>query len=64
MTEEEFRQQLDVVVTEGLNKLGAAIVYGQLSTMKQFVEVVYDITIANFLNSQQAKAQKTEGEAE
>ena len=64
MTEQEFRTQLDTVVTEGLNKLGAAVVYGQLSTMKQFVEVVYDMTVANFLNSQQAKAEKTKGEAE
>lgn len=64
MTEQEFRTQLDAVVTEGLNKLGAATVYGQLSTMKQFVEVVYDMQIANFLNSQQANAEKTEGVAE
>lgn len=63
MTEQEFRQQLDAVVTEGLNKLGAGIVYGQLSTMKQFVEVVYDMTVANFLTSQ-PKPETKEGAAE
>ena len=56
MTEQEFRQKLDVVVTEGLNTLGAGIVYGQLATMKQFVEVVYDSTVVNYLQSSQMKA--------
>jgi hypothetical protein len=56
MTEQEFRQKLDVVVTEGLHTLGAGIVYGQLATMKQFVEVVYDSTVVNYLQSSQMKA--------
>jgi len=56
MTEQEFRQKLDVVVTEGLNTLGAGVVYGQLATMKQFVEVVYDSTVVNYLQSSQMKA--------
>jgi hypothetical protein len=62
MTEQEFRQQLDAVVTDGLNKLGAGVVYGQLSVVKQFVEIVYDSTVVNYLQSSQMKAaQEAEG---
>ena len=58
MTEQGFRKELDALVTEALNELGPGVVYGQLSTTKQFVEVIYDLAIANFVNSQ------SKGEAE
>lgn len=51
MTEQEFKEQLDNVVTEALNTLDTAVVYGQLSATKQFVEVIYDTNIVNYLNN-------------
>jgi hypothetical protein len=59
MTEQEFRQQLDALVTTGIRELGAGAVYGHLSTVKQFTEVVYDSNIVNYLQSlQQAKSEE------
>jgi hypothetical protein len=53
MIEQEFRQQLDELVTTGIRELGAGTVYGHLSTVKQFTEVVYDSNIVNYLQSLQ-----------
>ena len=59
MTEQEFRQQLDALVTTGIRELGVGAVYGHLSTVKQFTEVVYDSNIVNYLQSlQQAKSEE------
>jgi len=49
ITEQEFKKGLDEIVTLGLNSLDASIVYGQLSITKQFVEVVYDTNVVNYL---------------
>ena len=59
MTEQEFRQQLDALVTTGIREIGAGAVYGHLSTVKQFTEVVYDSNIVNYLQSLQVKAQES-----
>lgn len=64
MTEQEFRQQLDALVTTGIRELGAGAVYGHLSTVKQFTEVVYDSNIVNYLQSLQVKAETKEGATE
>ena len=61
MTEQEFRQELDTVVTKGLNTLDVGIVYGQLATIKQFVEVVYDLNVANHIQNMQAKQAEAKG---
>jgi hypothetical protein len=58
MTEQEFRQQLDTLVTTGIREVGAGAVYGHLSTVKQFTEVVYDSNIVNYLQSLQVKSQE------
>lgn len=61
ITEQEFKQALDQLVTAGLNSLDVAVVYGQLSITKQFVEVVYDTNVVNYLEQmkrQQAIAQE------
>jgi hypothetical protein len=62
MTEQEFRQQLDALVTTGIRELGAGTVYGHLSTVKQFTEVVYDSNIVSYLQDLQAKAQESKPE--
>lgn len=59
MTEQEFRQQLDTLVTTGIREIGAGAVYGHLSTVKQFTEVVYDSNIVNYLQSLQVKAEES-----
>lgn len=47
MTEQEFKQALDQVVLNGINKLGAGTVLGSLAIVTRFTEVVYDMeTIA------------------
>lgn len=61
MTEQEFRQELDTVVTKGLNTLDVGIVYGQLATIKQFVEVVYDLNVANHIQKMQAQQAESKG---
>lgn len=61
MTEQEFRQELDQVVTKGLNTLDVGIVYGQLATIKQFVEVVYDLNVANHIQKMQAQRSEAKG---
>lgn len=43
MTEQEFKQALDKVVLEGINKLGAGVVLGSLAVVTRFTEVVYDM---------------------
>jgi hypothetical protein len=59
MTEQEFRQQLDALVTTGIRELGAGTVYGHLCTVKQFTEVVYDSNIVNYLQGlQQSKSEE------
>lgn len=63
MTEQEFRQQLDALVTTAIREIGAGAVYGHLSTVKQFTEVVYDSNIVNYLQGLQ-KGQIKEGEVE
>ena len=49
ITEAEFKKALDEIVTTGLNSLDVSIVYAQLSVTKQFVEVVYDTNVVNYL---------------
>ena len=49
ITEQEIKQALDQLVTAGLNSLDVSVVYGQLSITKQFVEVVYDTNVVNYL---------------
>ena len=62
MNEQEFKQQLDKVVTAGLNsQLDIAFIYGQLSAIKQFVEVVYDTNIVNHLNTLREKQAQEKG---
>lgn len=61
MTEQEFRQQLDALVTTGIREIGAGAVYGHLSTVKQFTEVVYDSNIVNYLQSLQVKESEEKG---
>lgn len=61
ITEQEFKQALDQLITAGLNSLDVAVVYGQLSITKQFVEVVYDTNVVQYLErmrQQQAIAQE------
>jgi hypothetical protein len=62
MTEQDFRQELDAVVTKGLNTLDVGIVYGQLATIKQFVEVVYDMNVANHIQKMQIQQAQEKGE--
>ena len=66
MTEQEFRQQLDALVTTAIREIGAGAVYGHLSTVKQFTEVVYDSNVVGYLQSlqNQPKAETKEGETE
>lgn len=49
ITEQEFKKALDEIVTAGLNSLDVSVVFGQLSITKQFVEVVYDTNVVNYL---------------
>lgn len=61
ITEQEFKQALDQLITAGLNSLDVSVVYGQLSITKQFVEVVYDTNVVAYLEKmkqQQAIAQE------
>jgi hypothetical protein len=63
MTEQDFRQELDAVVTKGLNELDVGVVYGQLATIKQFVEVVYENNIANYLQRLQQAQLEAQAQA-
>ena len=61
ITEQEFKQALDQIVSTALNSLDVAVVYAQLSVTKQFVEVVYDTNVVSYLErmrQQQAVAQE------
>jgi ribosomal silencing factor RsfS len=61
ITEVEFKQALDQIITAGLNSLDVATVFGQLSITKRFVEVVYDTNVVASLDrmrQQQAIAQE------
>ena len=58
MTEQEFRKQLDALVTGAIDKLGAGVVYGHLSTVKQFTEVVYDSNVLSYLQNLQTKTKE------
>jgi hypothetical protein len=61
ITEAEFKKGLDEIVTLGLNSLDVSVVYGQLSITKQFVEVVYDTNVVNYLERmKQAQADAAE----
>jgi hypothetical protein len=61
ITEQEFKKGLDEIVTLGLNSLDASVVFGQLCITKQFVEVVYDTNVVNYLERmKQAQAVATE----
>lgn len=66
MTEQEFKQALDKVVLEGINKLGAGTVLGSLAVVTRFTEVVYDMQTVERLhqNAVEAKAaaKETAGE--
>jgi hypothetical protein len=66
MTEQEFKQALDKVVLEGINKLGAGTVLGSLAVVTRFTEVVYDMQTVERLhqNAVEAKAaaKETTGE--
>lgn len=56
MTEQEFKQALDKVVLEGINKLGPGVVLGGLAIVSRFTEVVYDMnTVANLQAASQQK---------
>lgn len=57
MTEQEFKQQLDQVITNGLNTLGVGVVYSSLATINRFVEVVYDASVIENINAQRAAHQ-------
>lgn len=50
MTEKEFRKQLDDLVMQGIRRLGAGTVYGQICVVKQYTEVLYDTNILSLLN--------------
>lgn len=58
MTEQEFKQALDQVVLEGINKLGAGVVLGSLAIVSRFTEVVYDMNTVTRLqqNTEQQEA--------
>lgn len=58
MTEQDFRQELDAVITKGLNNLDTGIIYGVLSATKQFVEVVYDIQVAEHIANMQIQQEQ------
>ena len=65
ITEQEFKKALDEIVTAGLNSLDVSVVYGQLSITKQFVEVVYDTNVVNYLERmKQAQADAAAAAAE
>lgn len=64
MTEQEFRKDLDALVTTAIRELGAGTVYGHLSTVKQFTEVVYDSNIVSYLQSLQNQPQQVETKGE
>jgi hypothetical protein len=61
MNEQEFRQQLDKLVADAINTLGSGVVYGHLSTVKQFTEVVYDSNIVQYLQNLQIKESQEKG---
>lgn len=66
MTEQEFKQTLDKVVLEGINKLGAGVVLGSLAVVTRFTEVVYDMQAVDRLHQSavesKATAKETGGE--
>lgn len=48
MTEQEFKQSLDKVVLDGINKFGPGVVLGNLAIVSRFTEVVFDLnTVSN-----------------
>lgn len=49
ITEADFKKALDQLVTAGLNSLDVSVVFAQLCVTKQFVEVVYDTNVVNYL---------------
>ena len=60
MTEQEFKQALDKVVLEGINKLGPGVVLGGLAIVSRFTEVVYDMnTVANLQAANQKAAEES-----
>ncbi len=60
MTEQEFKQALDKVVLEGINKLGPGVVLGGLAIVSRFTEVVYDMnTVANLQAATQKAAEES-----
>jgi len=56
MTEQEFKQALDKVVLEGINKLGAGVVLGSLAVVTRFTEVVYDMQTVERLHQSAVEA--------
>lgn len=61
MTEQEFRQDLDAVVTKGLNTLDVGVIYGQIATILQFVEIVYGTNVVNHLQKLQFEQSQAKG---
>ena len=59
MTEQEFKQALDKVVLEGINKLGAGTVLGSLAVVTRFTEVVYDMQTVERLHQNAVEAKAT-----
>lgn len=57
MTEQEFKQALDKVVLDGINKVGAGVVLGALAVVTRFTEVVYDMQTVGRLTQAQTEAQ-------
>ena len=56
MTEQEFKQALDKVVLEGINKLGAGVILGSLAVVTRFTEVVYDMQTVERLHQSAVEA--------
>jgi len=54
MTEQEFKQALDKVVLDGINKVGAGVVLGALAVVTRFTEVVYDMQTVGRLTQTEA----------
>lgn len=63
MTEQEFKQALDKVVLEGINKLGAGTVLGSLAVVTRFTEVVYDMQTVERLHQNTVETKATTNES-
>ena len=63
MTEQEFKQALDKVVLEGINKLGAGTVLGSLAVVTRFTEVVYDMQTVERLHQNAVEEKATTNES-